>query len=210
MLQSIHQPVGVSVFGSCLLHVPPDRAAVCATVMRKHRRPADAFKEARVAAQAVRQFLDAARVSEVQTSRVTLAQGWRGGSRDDYEARVSFRVRVDDLDRFEEIVAGIVEAGATEIDSVTFQTGDLSERRAEARRGAMSAAREKAELYAEAAGVVVGPILHIEDVDPEELRGAEGHVLRDPGAPDAGDGAAFAPGSISIGAAVRVVFGIGT
>ena len=47
-------------------------------------------------------------------------------------------------------------AGANELTSVTFQTTRLKEVRADARRRAVAAAREKAELYCSAAGVSAG------------------------------------------------------
>ena len=67
MAQSIQRPVGVSVFGSALLRVAPDRVSVCSTVVPRQRRPADAFREARAGAQAVRQFLERAGVADVQS-----------------------------------------------------------------------------------------------------------------------------------------------
>ena len=39
------------------------------------------------------------------------------------------------------------------------------------RKAAVAAATKKAELYAEEAGAALSPIVHIEDVDPERLRG---------------------------------------
>jgi uncharacterized protein YggE len=58
---------------------------------------------------------------------------------------------------------------ATEfVDGTHFDVIAKRELRAEARRKAVAAARAKADLYAEAAGVRVGAVLHIEDVDPEQ------------------------------------------
>ena len=81
-------------------------------------------------------------------------------------------------------------------------TGDL---RAEARRQAVAAARDKAALYAEAAGVRLGPVVHIDDVDPESA-GAE----RDRGHGMGGEASAedLAPGHVVVSAAVIVGFSI--
>jgi uncharacterized protein YggE len=49
-----------------------------------------------------------------------------------------------------------------------------------ARRLAIAAAQEKAQIYANAAGVSIGHVLHIQDVNPQVLQGrGEGHVQRE-------------------------------
>src|SRR5229473_3394794 len=62
-----------------------------------------------------------------------------------------------------------VEAGANEVTSVKYLTTQLAELRAQARREAVAAARRKAEVYSEAAGVALGHVLHIEDVNPDSM-----------------------------------------
>ena len=74
----------------------------------------------------------------------------------------------------------------------------------------MIAAREKAELYCSAAGVAIGSVVSIQDVNPESLTGrSEGHTYRE-AAPvdDPGEPGAIDPGAITIGAAVSVVYSI--
>jgi uncharacterized protein YggE len=93
---------------------------------------------------------------------------------------------------------------------VDMQTTQLKEVRARARRQAVLAAREKAELYCSAANVKLGAVLHIEDVNPNTLRGYEGHVQREMPVEDVGDLRAFDPGSIAVSAAVMLSFQIET
>jgi uncharacterized protein YggE len=107
----------------------------------------------------------------------------------------------------EEVLAGVVDAGANEIGSVEFRTARLKEYRTEARRRAVAAAREKAENYCRAAGVSLGAVVSMEDVNPEVLRGSgESHTSSEVSSDDAGPDRALAPGSIIVGAAVSVVF----
>jgi len=80
------------------------------------------------------------------------------------------------------------------------------ELRAEARRKAVAAAQEKAELYAQAAGVRVGAVLHIEDVDPDQV-GVEryrSHGSTPGGAADQD----LAPGHVVVSAAVTIGFAV--
>lgn len=113
------------------------------------------------------------------------------------------------MDRVEATICGAVDAGANEIDNVDFQTRKLKEHRVTARQQAVAAAKRKAEVYAEAAGVSLDRILHIEDVNPEGLRGySEAHVVREIEADDEGPVSAFDPGAITVSAAVILSYSI--
>lgn len=219
VVQSIRNPSGISVFGSYLVRVEPDVALVTFSVAHTKSEPPAAFAATRQAVADVRNYLRQADVApaEVQTSIVNLSADWQGYGKErvflGYEARTSLSVRLTDLRRFEEILAGVVQAGANQIQSTEFQTVRLAELRAQARRGAFAAARRKGELYAEEAGVRLGEMLHVEDVNPDGIRGRESH-----GADATGFGSGLesdgdaqqssTPGSIQVQAAVQVLFAI--
>lgn len=210
--QSVQRPFGINVFGSAIVRVEPDVASLRFSVSRLEQRPQNAFKQARQAAQAVREHLAQAQIKDVGSSRITLEQSfeYKDGVRRStgYNAQVSFHVLLRDLDRIEDILSGVIEAGANLINSVDFQTSRLGEFRAEARRLAMDAARAKAEGYCQAAGVVLGTVIHIEDVNPNRLQGREGHIVVETPPDDEGPLRAFDPASIKVGAAVMVSFEI--
>jgi uncharacterized protein YggE len=210
---SIQRPYGVSVFGSSVIRVEPDVASLEFAVSRLKQRPKDGFREAGEAAQSVRTYLARAEVGDVGSSRITLSQSFRytGGEQHfvGYTAKVSFHVLLYYLDRMEEILLGVIDAGANEIHSVDFQTRRLKEIRKEARQRSVEAAREKAEILCRTAGVSLGPVIHIEDVNPDRLWGREGHVTRETQPDDEGPLRAFDPGSIVVRAAVMVAFEIG-
>jgi uncharacterized protein YggE len=212
--QSIETPFGVNVFGSSIVRVEPDVASLRFAVSRLKLQPKDAFRETHEAVQGVRAYLAQAGFDDVGSSRVTLAESFRyldGENRfEGYVAKVTFQVLLHDLDRIEEILVGVTDAGANHVEKVDLQTSRLKELRAEARQRAVAAAREKAEGYCQAAGVSLGPVIHIEDASPTRLRGApEGHVARETPPDDEGPLRAFDPGSIVVGAAVMVAFKIG-
>ena len=93
----------------------------------------------------------------------------------------------------------LVAAGANEIEAVDFDVIGKGDMRAAARRQAVAAARRKAELYADAAGIRLGPVIHIEDVDPERV-GAERY--RGHGSGGAAAAEDLAPGHVVVSAAV--------
>jgi uncharacterized protein len=125
-----------------------------------------------------------------------------------YAARITFRMILRSLDRTEDIVSGLVDSGADEIRSIEFQTSDLKEIRARARRLAIAAAQEKAQIYANAAGVSIGHVLHIQDVNPQVLQGrGEGHVQREPVVDNDSDKQTLDPGAIEDGATLLLLSG---
>lgn len=206
--QLIQNPFGITVFGSSLIKAEPDLVSISFAVSRLHQHPKDAFQDVRKSSQRVRKYLEQANVDEVNTSRISISQTFRFTSGEQtflgYTAKVAFHVLLRTLDQMEDLLSGIVDAGANEIERVEFQTTKLKELRADARRQAIGAAREKAENYCNAAGVTLGKVIHIEDVNPDNLRGRGSHVEMG----IASELQAFDPGTITIGAAVIVAFKI--
>jgi uncharacterized protein len=205
---------GVKVFGSAVVRVAPDTASIVVAVSRIEQKPEAAFAKAREGAQGVTAYLHKAGVKDFGSSRVTLSQEFRYTNGENrfvgYQAKIEFNVVLREMDKVEAVLSGLIAAGANTLTAVTFQTTRLKELRADARRRAVVAAREKAELYCTAAGVAVGPVLTIEDVNPESLSGrSEGHTYRE-AAPvdDAGEPGAIDPGAIAVGAAVNIVYRI--
>jgi uncharacterized protein YggE len=215
VVQSIRHPSGISVFGSYLVRVEPDVALVTFAVAHTKPEPPAAFASTRQAVADVRAYLEKADVSpaDVQTAVVNLSADWHGYGKErvflGYEARTTLSVRLTDLRRFEEILAGVVQAGANQIQGTEFQTTRLLDLRAQARRGAFAAARRKGELYAEEAGVRLGEVLHVEDVNPDAVRGRGSHGADASALESDDDGTkASTPGSIQVQAAVQVMFAI--
>jgi uncharacterized protein len=122
-----------------------------------------------------------------------------------YQCQASFAVETSDLDGVQQLLVDLVTAGANEIDAVNFDVRGKPALRAQARRQAVAAALAKAELYAEAAGVRIGAVLHIDDVDPEQV-GFERY--RGQVAGDATSQQDLAPGHVVVSAAVILGFSI--
>lgn len=213
MNQTIQRPAGINVFGSCLIRVEPDYASLRFAVQRVAEHPEAAFGAARNAARSVRERLAESGVSDaaVHSSQLSLEQAWEGNGEArravGYRAYVGFQVMLEPLDRLEATLIGIVDAGVNTISSVSFKTRRLRELRASARKGAVEAARAKAEVYASAAGARVGPVVHLEDLNPDEMSRrshmpdvdlTEHEESASPGAEG--------PGSIVIAAAVMACF----
>jgi hypothetical protein len=163
----------------------------------------------------VRTYLGTAGIPErdVRTSQLALrtATEFQGGQHRSigFLAHVGFQVVMDDFDRVETVLAGALEAGANTIERVVWKTRRLREIRADARAKAFAHARAKAEVYAGAAEVRLGNVLHVEDLNPEETRRGHSNYVADLDLSDQDvDRTASNPGSIVVTAAVMVCFAI--
>lgn len=208
--QSIPNPYGVTVFGSSVIRVEPDVVEVEFSVSRVDPKTDKAFALAHDAVTKIQSYLRTINDIDVSVSQITLRPHtvYRNGEHEfvGYRSSVGFSVILRDLRRLEELLKGIIEAGANNIGSIDFQTTRLKALRAQARTQAIQAAIEKAEVYCAAANKILGEIIHIEDVNPDSLRRREGHTQTEIPT-DAGDELRpFSSDSIAVNGAVRVAF----
>ena len=202
----------MSVFGSAILRVEPDLAEVELGVGRVAETAAEAFEATREAVAAVRNSLRASGLTDdsVEVAHVTLESVYEGGFESrrfaGYQAYVRFRFLITRLDELEATLSAAVEAGANEVLRVTYQASRLREIRAQARQNAVHAARAKAENYCEAAGARLGHVVHIEDANPDFLRGGMHGAPELPEQDDSALPGVLESGSLVVSAAVTVGF----
>ena len=210
--QAIKTPFGINVFGSSTVRVSPDLVSLSFSVSSTREHPKDAFHAARETTRQVQDFLVKAQIKDAGSSRVGLEERYEYKNSEHqfvgYKASVEFRVLLYDLSRTEELLSGIVDAGASHIHTVEFQTTRLKALRLDARQKAIAEKKKKAEVYASAAGVELGEVIHIEDVNPDMLRQTRGHVQYEIEIEDEGQTQAFDPGSIVVSGAVMMSFKI--
>lgn len=90
-----------------------------------------------------------------------------------YRVVNSIRITVRDISRLGEVLDRVVSFGSNQIGGISFSVSKPEALMDQARVQAIETARERAELYAKAAGTSVGQVLQIEEVDldggPEPL-----------------------------------------
>ncbi|MER6406779.1 MULTISPECIES: SIMPL domain-containing protein [Streptomyces] len=211
MTETIKEPWGLSTFGAGSVRVEPQLVRVRLGVDVLEPEPDGAFREAGAAAARLRQVLRRHGVPDasVSGSRLSLNSEYDGygGERTfrGYRCKAAYVVESEALDGLQELIVEAVGAGAHAIDGVEFDVHDKPALRDEARRRAVAAARRKAEVYAEAAGVRIGTVLHIQDVDSEsyEFRQYRGHGGG--GGSSSGD---LVPGMVEVSAGVVLGFSL--
>jgi uncharacterized protein YggE len=210
IMQMVKHPWGVSAYGAANVRRKPDLVRIRFKVIRLEQTPSQAFRAANDAVQAVRRTLREHGVEDaaVDSSRLGLKSSWSYGTKRKflgYQCEAAFSIESRALDDVESLLVDLVAVGANEIEDVEFDVGGKRELRAEARRRAVAAAREKAELYAEAAGVRLGDVVHIEDVNPDDPRTQRYHSHSSVSAASDLD---LAPGSVVVFAAVILGFSL--
>ena len=120
-----------------------------------------------------------------------------------YEASSSVELTVRDLDRLGPLLDAAVTAGANQIAGVSFETSGKAALKAEARRAAVADARARAELYAQAAGVTLGPLIELRETGDGGFEPMARMSLADAGPP-------ILAGDLTVRADITASWAIGT
>ena len=78
-----------------------------------------------------------------------------------YRVSNNVNITVRDTDKLGDVLDKVVQAGANEIGSISFGIAESEKMKDEARKLAMQNAIDNAKLYAESAGVELGPVIKI-------------------------------------------------
>lgn len=81
-----------------------------------------------------------------------------------YRVVNSIRITVREIGRLGEVLDKVVSFGSNQIGGISFSVSEPDELMDKARVAAIDTARQRAELYAEAAGTAIGEVLKIEEV----------------------------------------------
>lgn len=204
-------PGRIVVVGSAEVAAVPDVATITAGVETRGPTAAEAMAANSEAMTAVFAALDAAGIErrDLQTRQLDLSsvQSQPRDAGDEaprivaYEAANMVTVRVRDIDGLGGVVDALTQAGANRFYGIAFEVSDPREDLDAAREQAVADARARAELYARAAGVTLGPVLSISD----EPQGGMPMMRADAAMAAAPPVAA---GTVSLSASVRIVYAI--
>lgn len=165
-------PRQISVSGKGKVAVKPDIATFAAAVVTQSAKVKDAQDENAKSSNDIIAFVKANGVEEkdLKTVGYNIIPQYRYDTRPcvqiypnpctqnppkivSYEVRSSLEIKVRDLGKIDDLLSGVVSAGANEVGSVVFSVDDEEKVLAEARKLAIEDAREKAEVLAKDLGV---------------------------------------------------------
>lgn len=211
LAQNNVEPPLITVTGQAEVRVPPDEVLFTLAVENVDK---DMLVANKKTDDSVKQILAIARKhgvkpEDVQTSHISVRPKYNTDDLpfDDrsrvkrvligYEVSKMIAIRLRDISRFDELLADVLTAGITRLSNLEFRDSQLRKHRDEARRMAIRAAQEKANLLARYSITET-----TRDYAP---RTAMQNVSADAGEASEGD-TAIAPGTISVTAQVTVRF----
>lgn len=125
-----------------------------------------------------------------------------------YTASNTLYVSVADVDNTGAYIDAAFAAGANSLDYVEFSAVETDEAAAKALQLAVDSAREKAQVLADAAGVKLGGILEIRDVDSPGFVSGDFYAKTTEVEADAGAGTGVLAGMQSVVATVSITFAL--
>ena len=170
------QPRTLTITGTGEVKSPPDMAIVQLGVLRQAKTARAAVQANNEAMAQVISTVLSAGVAEkdAQTSGFSVqprytyypnnkSQPQRPPEITGYTVSNNLAVIIRDLNIVGDVLDAVVTAGSNQINNISFSIQNPKPLRDEARRKAVSDAIDKAKLYAQAAGVTLGPILTISE-----------------------------------------------
>ncbi len=160
LASAAHAQQTISITGDAEIKVVPNQVVLSLGVEVHAKALADARQDndrrvRNIRAAATRAGIDP---KDIQTDFIQLGMEYEndGVTPRYYYSRKSIVITLRDIERMEETLAAAVDAGATHIHGVNFETTELRKYRDQARALAVKAATEKARDMAAAAGLKVG------------------------------------------------------
>ncbi|GAA6209143.1 SIMPL domain-containing protein [Cognatishimia sp. WU-CL00825] len=213
MLPAVAQAGQIVVQGRGTVEQTPDMAIISLGARFQAHTAREALDEVNKRTKAALDIMTDMGVAprDMQTGNLQLNPLWDHGANHNevarirgYEARNQVTIRVRDLTLLGNSLDQIVTKGANVFNGLSFAMQDPSVALAEARKQAVLDARDKAALYAEAAGVDLGAIISIDEgvrIAPQPRFAARAEMAMDSAVP-------IAAGELSTSATVTIVYEI--
>lgn len=162
----------ISVKGTGKVNAPPDMATIITGVQTQMVTASEAVKANNATMARLLETLQENKIAkkDIQTSNFSVSPVYQRDPRNRNQNKVigyrvsnQVRVRVRNLPKLGDTLDAVIEAGSNQISGVTFGVSDPSGLLDQARSKAIAEARSRAGVYAQAAGVKVGPVHSISE-----------------------------------------------
>lgn len=210
------QPRVISTNGEAVIFVVPDEVIINLGVETYATELDDSKKQNDEHARKLVEAIQSMGIEEkhIGTSQMEVAIDYKDNSRADrgvegYTVRRNYSVKLKDVQRLENFIDTTLKSGANRLTGVDFQTTELRKHRDEARRMAIRAAKEKAQLLAGELDSKVGKPRTINEgggyYAPRGRYNASQNAFQDTGGGGEGEGT-LPLGQIEIRANISVTF----
>lgn len=156
----------IQVEGVGKVNAVPDQVIVRLGIENKGKTAEEVKKENDAIVASLLKYLKEAKIPEknIQTQRVSFySYKDYTDKKDYYQASQTITLTLEDLSKYEVLMAGVMSKGVNRIDGVEYKSSQLALYQTEARKLAVQEAKNKAKDYAEALGQKVGKVLVVTD-----------------------------------------------
>jgi uncharacterized protein len=206
---------GISVRGHAEIDAKPDVAYATLGVVTQAAIQADAVTQNATKSQAVRDALLKGGVADadIQTQYYQIEPQYDYRSSPavlvGYQVTNEVKVTIHNLEKAGVIVDHATQAGANQVDGVTYDLSDHSLVEGQALAAAVANARSKADLMAGAAGIMVGRLVNLAEVSSQNPGPVYPMMMRAAAEPSSQATTPLAPQDIDITADVTAFYTIG-
>lgn len=197
----------VTVIGEGKAEIVPDEVLIKARVEHEGE-SAQAVKEKNEAViDNILKFLKSEGIpsENVQTEYLRLDKQYNYETKDYFfSANQALSIKLDELEKYEEIMSGLMESGLNRIDGIEFGTSKKEELESEARKEAMLDAQQKARELASAIGQKIGNAHRINEIEEGNFQPV--YRVAEMKMADSSAQQTIAPGELEISVKVNVSF----
>ncbi len=157
---------GIFVSGEGIVKVVPDQVIIKSQIEHEGVNASTVKKENDQTADAILRYLKGQDIPEknIQTDYVNLNKRYNYNDKSyTYVARQAITITLEDLDKYEEIISGLLENGLNGINGIQFKSSEVEKHKTEARKRAVLAAKKKAEEFAGPLNQEVGKAITISE-----------------------------------------------
>lgn len=214
-----------TVSGSAVVHVRPDRVSLTLGI---HDRTSNLNTAKDNMARVIRDVIafsqkNGIESKHIQTANIQIEPRYSSNSKNGLEleyylVQQSLTVTLNDVDKYNQIIYGVMDLGINTIENIQFSSSKAREHRDQARLNAIQAAREKATLLTSAVGIKLGEIVYVTEDSgyssyyaqrsPMNANSVQNAYQSPMGSGHDGDDASSAAGMISVSSTVQLTYKI--
>lgn len=204
---SPQQPV-VVVKGEGTVKVVPDEVLIRSRIEHEGNDAREVKRKNDAAVDKILSYLKSQGIEEknFRTEYLNLTKNYNYNDKTyTYAANQAISIKLEDLQDYEKLMSGLLEAGLNRIDGIEFQSSKRKEHESTARKKAVENARMKAEEYAAALGQRVGKAVYLSEEQSNNYQPVYRMEMMQ-SSEDSGQGQTIAPGEMEVTSKITVSF----
>ncbi len=158
----------ITVTGKGTVKVVPDKVLIRARIEHTGKSASEVKAQNDKVVNEIIKYLKSQKIpsKNFQTEYITLNKDYNYNSKETfYSANQAISIELEDLEKYEQLMSGLLESGLNRIDGIQFQSSKKEELESEARKKAVLNAQEKAIEFAGALGQEVGKAHMINEIE---------------------------------------------